>query len=246
MIPRQLSDLPVSINFPGEDSTVVYGEGIYIGYRGLDKAERDVSFPFGHGLSYTSFELDELGVDVGGSVEGCDLTVRVGVTVRNGGERAGAHVVQVYVADPVSSVSRPVRELKGFAKVELAAGASERVEIELDQRAFSFWSPMGGRWAVEAGEFVIEVGNSSRDLPLSATISVDAPRLAAPLSADSTLEEWLADPVAGEGADKEVRSQIGADMLPVVANMPMSALCYMGLGDFGPAKLADLAARYVD
>lgn len=245
-IPHQLSDLPVSINFPGEDSTVVYGEGIYIGYRGLDKAERNVSFPFGHGLSYTSFELDELAVDVGGSVAGGDLTARVSVTVRNGGARAGAHVVQVYVADPVSSVSRPVRELKGFAKVELAAGATERVEIEFDQRAFSFWSPLLGRWAVEAGEFVIEVGNSSRDLPLSATISVDAPRLAAPLSADSTLEEWLADPVAGDAAAEEVRSQIGADMLPVVANMPMSALCYMGLGGYGPAKLADLVARYVD
>ena len=125
-----------------------------------------MSFPFGHGLSYTTFALGELRVEVTGSVEDGDLSAVVSVSVTNTGETAGAEVVQAYVGDVTSEVARPVRELKGFAKVDWKPGETKQVELTLDQRAFSFWSVRWGRWAVEAGEFEIGVGTSSRDLPL--------------------------------------------------------------------------------
>src|SRR5215212_8200384 len=174
-IPHRLEDNSSYFNFPGDSQVVRYGEGIFIGYRGYDKTHQDVAFPFGFGLSYTTFALSDLEVATSGSVAEGTLAATVTVTVTNTGTVHGAEVVQVYVQDMDSTVMRPVRELKGFAKVSLAAGASETVTIELDQRAFAFWSVQQGRWAVEAGDFVIAVGPNSRDLPLAETISVDAP-----------------------------------------------------------------------
>ena len=148
----------------------------------------------------------------------------------NTGEVAGAEVVQAYVGDVQSEVARPVRELKGFAKVRLEAGETQRVELTLDQRAFSFWSVRWGRWAVEAGDFEIAVGTSSRDLPLRQLITLDAPSLAAPLTLDSTLEEWL-----GHGPVRDILiAQASAallgqqDLIKVVGTMPMSTLASFG------------------
>jgi beta-glucosidase len=137
--------------------------------------------------------------------------------------------VQVYVADVESTVNRPVRELKGFAKVFLPAGATESVTIELDQRAFAFWSTQLGQWAVEAGDFVIGVGSNSRDLPLTETVVVAAPRLARPLSRDSTLQEWMDDPIGRQLIEREIAngqpaSAMGEEFLAVIGNMPMSTL----------------------
>ena len=132
------------------------------------------------------------------------LAATVNVTVTNTGVVDGAEVVQVYVADVESSVARPVRELKGFTKITLEPGESRQVSVELDQRAFSFWSVRHGRWAVEAGDFTIAVGPNSRDLPLSQTISIDAPRLSEPLTRDSTLQEWVTDPTGRELIEREV------------------------------------------
>src|SRR4051812_18803815 len=172
-IPHRLEDNSSYLNFPGDSQVVRYGEGLSIGYRGYDASHQDVAFPFGFGLSYTTFALSDLSVAMRGSVAENDLAATVTVTVANTGGVDGAEVVQVYVGDVESSVARPVRELKGFAKVSLAAGASQRVSIELDQRAFAFWSLQRRDWAVEAGDFVIGVGPHSRDLPLRATVTVD-------------------------------------------------------------------------
>ena len=160
---------------------------------------------------------------------------------------AGSHVVQVYVGDDVASVARPPRELKGFAKVRLEPGASERIAIDLDQRAFSFWSdrarPVGGRGRRRSPSFV---GASSRDLPLTATIELDAPSLAAPLTRMSTLHEWLADERGGEllaamFADDPVMRSEG--FIEVVGTMPMDTLAgFPGIG-FTHAQLDDLVAR---
>jgi beta-glucosidase len=228
-IPHRLEDNSSYLNFPGDSQVVRYGEGVYIGYRGYDKCDEDVAFPFGFGLSYTTFELSDLEVQTRGSVADDTLAATVTVTVTNTGPVAGAEVVQVYVQDVESSVSRPVRELKGFAKVDLEPGASQGVSIDLDQRAFSFWSVKHQRWAVEAGDFVVAVGHSSRDLPLAQTIPVEAPRLATPLNRDSTLEEWMTDPVGRQLIQREVDSGQSAgvlddELVSVIGNMPMSTL----------------------
>ena len=232
-VPHRLEDNSSYLNFPGDSQVVRYGEGIFIGYRAYDKASQDVAFPFGFGLSYTSFAMSDLAVTTRGSVANGDFGATVTVTVTNAGTLDGAEVVQVYVEDVASSVTRPVRELKGFAKVSLAAGAAESVSIELDQRAFAFWSVQQGRWAVEAGDFVIGVGPSSRDLPLTETITVDAPRLARPLTRDSTLEEWMGDPVGRELIEREVASgqpagALDPELLVIIGNMPMSTLASFG------------------
>ncbi|SDR71725.1 beta-glucosidase [Friedmanniella luteola] len=232
-IPHRLEDNSSYLNFPGDSQVVRYGEGLFIGYRGYDKTRTDVAFPFGFGLSYTSFALSDLTVATAGSVEAGDLSATVTVTVTNTGDRDGAEVVQVYVQDEESTVSRPLRELKGFTKVVLAAGASETVSVALDQRSFSFWSSRLGRWAVEAGTFVIGVGPSSRDLPLSETVTIDAPRLASPLTRDSTLEEWMGDPVGrrlveGEIAGGQAAVVLDEELLTVIGNMPMSTLASFG------------------
>ena len=228
-IPNRLEDNSSYLNFPGDSQVVRYGEGLFIGYRGYDKTRQDVAFPFGFGLSYTSFAMSDLDVSTRGSVADDTFGAIVTVTVTNTGSVDGAEVVQVYVEDVAASVARPVRELKGFAKVFLAPGASETVSIELDQRAFAFWSVEHGRWAVEAGDFVIGVGPSSRDLPLRRTITVDAPRLASPLSRDSTLQEWMSDPTGRQLIEDEVANGQPAvvleeELLAVIGTMPLSTL----------------------
>jgi len=174
-IPLRLEDNPSQLNFPGDSQLVRYGEGVFIGYRAYDALAQAVGHPFGFGLSYTSFEVAAPDVSVSGSVAAGDLRVQVTATVTNTGSRPGAEVVQLYVTDTESSVTRPPQELKGFARIELEPGASGEVRIELDQRAFSFWSSLLGRWVVEAGQFVLRLGTSSRDLPHTLTIDVEAP-----------------------------------------------------------------------
>ncbi|MFT4296229.1 MAG: glycoside hydrolase family 3 C-terminal domain-containing protein [Micropruina sp.] len=197
-LPLRLQDNPSYLNFPGGDHIVDYGEGIYIGYRAYDKAEQDVAFPFGFGLSYTTFDLTNLAVDISGTAADDSLRAAVSVTVTNTGDRAGAEVVQLYLRDPECAVDRPIRELKGFAKVALEPGESTRVTIDLDARAFAYYSERFGRWVIEAGEFVVEIGRNSRDIVLAETLHIDAPPVTAPLGRLSTLFEWVADPVGRE------------------------------------------------
>jgi beta-glucosidase len=234
-MPVRLNDVPSTINFPGDPGDVRYGEGIFIGYRAHDHLDQRVSFPFGHGLSYTTFELSELDVAVAGAVDGDPpLSATVTATVRNTGDRAGSHVVQVYVGDDDSEVVRPPRELKGFAKVHLEPGGSERVSIELDQRAFSYWSVRHHRWVVEAGTFTISVGSSSRDLPLTTTIDVDAPSIRPPLDAMSTLQEWADDPAGWAALDAFLPARHPArseHFRSLLGSMPLDTLA--GFGKFG-------------
>lgn len=228
-IPHRLEDNSSFLNFPGDSQVVRYDEGLFIGYRGYDKTRTEVAFPFGFGRSYTSFALSDLRVTTTGSVSDGNLAATVTATVTNTGTVDGAEALQVYVQDVESTVTRPVRELKGFAKVWLAAGSSETVSIELDQRAFSFWSISLDRWVVEAGEFVIGVGPNSRDLPLITALAVEAPRLARPLNRDSTLQEWMDDTVGRDLIERAVASgqpaaAMAAELLEVIGNMPMSTL----------------------
>ena len=232
-IPHRLEDNSSYLNFPGDSQVVRYGEGIFIGYRGYDKSRQDVAFPFGFGLSYTTFALSGLQVVTRGSVAAGTFGATVTVTVTNTGPVDGAEVVQVYVEDVESSVARPVRELKGFAKVSVAAGGSQQVAIELDQRAFAFWSTRHRDWTVEAGDFVIAVGANSRDLPLTETVTVEAPDLAAPLHRDSTLQEWMSDPIGkrlieGEVQNGQPAAVLDDELITVIGTMPMSTLANFG------------------
>ncbi|MFT4166974.1 MAG: glycoside hydrolase family 3 C-terminal domain-containing protein [Microlunatus sp.] len=231
-IPHRLEDNSSFFNFPGEESVVRYGEGLFIGYRAYDKANQDVAFPFGFGLSYTTFALSDLGVTTHGSASDGTFGATVTATVTNTGDVDGAEVVQVYVEDVASTVARPVRELKGFAKVSVAAGESAQVSIELDQRAFSFWSTRHKQWVVESGDFVVAVGSSSRDLPLTETISVEAPTILPPLTRESTLEEWVADPLGKQLIDREIAAgqpKVDDTLIEVIGNFPMNTLANFGL-----------------
>jgi beta-glucosidase len=231
-IPLQLQDNSSYLNFPGEESIVRYGEGIFIGYRAYDKLVQQVSYPFGFGLSYTSFRIEDVDVSIAGSVAGGDLAVTVTASVTNTGQRAGAEVVQVYVGDVEASVARPLRELKGFAKVHLEPGETQQATCQLDERAFAFWSMRFQRWVVESGEFTIAVGSSSRDIAATKTITIEAPMLALPLGPGSTLHEWLADERGRELiTSRDIAAFKDPELVKVIGTMPLDTLAaFQGLG----------------
>ncbi|MBT0772034.1 glycoside hydrolase family 3 C-terminal domain-containing protein [Kineosporia sp. J2-2] len=188
-LPLRLADTPAFVNWPGSDRKVVYGERVYVGYRWYDTIGRDVAFPFGFGLGYTTFEFSDVAVTVADPKVAAAV---VEVTVTNTGDRAGAEVVQVYVADPVAGVDRPAHELRAFSKVRLAAGESRRVRLELDERAFAYWAPTG--WLAEPGEYLIEVGASSRDIRHTTSITLDLPAVVPVLDEQSTYGEFSQHP----------------------------------------------------
>lgn len=167
--PQRLEDTPAYINYPG-GKEVQYGEGIFVGYRYYDQKGVQPLFPFGHGLSYTTFEYSHLVVPqramAGESIE-------VALTVKNTGSVAGQEVVQVYVADKEASLPRPPKELKAFQKVALAPGETKTLNFTLDERAFAFYDPYQAKWVVEPGAFSILVGASSQDIRLSADLMID-------------------------------------------------------------------------
>ncbi|RPI29066.1 MAG: hypothetical protein EHM70_16060 [Chloroflexota bacterium] len=169
--PKRLEDNPAFENCCVRNAReVIYGEGIFVGYRYYEARKVEPLFPFGHGLSYTSFVYSALQAP---GVVKTGETVRVSVTVKNTGPVAGKEVVQLYVADRKASVPRPVKELKGFAKVALQPGESQVIELELDERAFSFYDPYRSTWVAEPGEFEILVGSSSADIRLKATTRLE-------------------------------------------------------------------------
>lgn len=170
--PRQLEDTPCFLTYGGEKDHAVYNEGVFVGYRYYDKKKMDVLFPFGFGLSYTKFAYSDLTLSAKriNDTEALTVTVRV----QNVGDTAGKEVVQLYVGDKMSTVFRPVRELKGIRKVLLASGEAQTVSFTLDKRAFAYWNEQLHDWHVETGEFSIEIGRSSRDIVLSDTVTVES------------------------------------------------------------------------
>jgi|APSaa5957512622_1039677.scaffolds.fasta_scaffold11119_2 beta-glucosidase len=181
--PIKLEDNPSHANFPSGPATVEYREGIYVGYRYYDTAAQDVLFPFGHGLSYASFEYSDLGLKQAQGQEGEAVTVIL--KVKNTGKLRGKEIVQVYVRDVESTVFRPAKELKGFAKVELDPNEEISVTIELDRRAFAFYDVDQKDWIVEAGEFEILVGASAQDIRLTAPIQLASTQSASPVDKES-------------------------------------------------------------
>lgn len=224
-IPYRLQDTPSYLNFPGEGDVVRYGEGVFVGYRYYETAEREVRYPFGHGLGYTTFEYSALEVARDGST--------ASVTVSNTGDRAGKEVVQLYVSAPASGIPVPRHELRAFEKVPIEPGESRRVTFELDRRAYSHWDVRTGAWRVAGGEYTVAIGRSAHDIALQTTITLGRPRPGV-LTLDSRLSEFLEHPVTGPllaraAADRE---EGGASLLDMVASMPMRRLMrFPGVGD---------------
>jgi beta-glucosidase len=170
--PIKLSDNPSYLSFPGFKDETVYREGVYVGYRYYDKKEMPVLFPFGHGLSYTTFAYSDIKID---KATMKDTEIRtVTAKIKNSGVRAGKETVQLYVRNHGTGIDRPVRELKGFTKVSLDPGEEKTVSFTLDKRAFAYYETAVHDRVVESGEFVIEVGASSRDIRLEASITVES------------------------------------------------------------------------
>ncbi|WP_037870855.1 beta-glucosidase family protein [Streptomyces sp. SPB074] len=234
-IPLRLEDSPSYLSFPGEEGHVRYAEGVFVGYRGHDRRGDEVAFPFGHGLSYTTFSYDGLRVE-----QLPDGTLDVRVTVTNTGAREGREVAQVYVRAPRGSrVARPVRELRGFARVDLEPGASREVRVLVDRADLAYYSEREAGWCVEGGTYVVEAGASSRDIRGQVEVAVAGDVSGAALSGRDTLGEWFEHPVggpllrellahggersgAGALADPAVRRFLAGIPLDVIADFPGS------------------------
>ena len=160
--PLAYADVPSAADFATRRKTVEYREGLYIGYRYFTTAEKAVRFPFGYGMSYTTFAYSDMAADEQG----------VSLTVTNTGSVAGTEIVQLYVAKKNSELFRPAKELKGFARVTLAPGEKQRISIMLDDKAFRFWNVKANRWEIEGGEYELLVGASVEDIRLCEKISV--------------------------------------------------------------------------
>ena len=160
--PLAYADIPSAADFATRRKTVEYREGLYIGYRYFATAEKAVRFPFGYGMSYTTFAYSDMAADEQG----------VSLTVTNTGSVAGTEIVQLYIAKKNSELFRPAKELKGFARVTLAPGEKQRITIMLDDKAFRFWNVKANRWEIEGGEYELLVGASVEDIRLCEKISV--------------------------------------------------------------------------
>ena len=161
-IPLNYTDTPAANYFPGKKQNVEYREGLYIGYRYYETACKEVRYPFGYGLSYTTFEYSDLKVNEDGAT----------FTITNTGDQDGAEIAQLYIAKPGAKIFRPERELKGFAKVFLKAGESRTVTISLDDKAFRYWNVQTNRWEVEGGIYQIQIGASVQDIRLMGLLNV--------------------------------------------------------------------------
>ncbi|MGW0480416.1 glycoside hydrolase family 3 C-terminal domain-containing protein [Nonomuraea sp. NPDC003214] len=228
-IPHRLADVPSHLHFPGGDGHVVYGEGRYVGYRHYDTLDVDVAYPFGHGLSYTTFAYSGLEARETGANEW-----QVEVTVTNTGSRFAHEVVQLYVAFDEERPTRPRHELRGFAKIGLEPGASERVSFTLTGRDLAWWSASRGGWRIDPGAFTVEVGASSRDIRQRLELSTPGDGWAPPLTAMSTLGEWLDHPVGSrvlkEAFGGSALDRFSPALMGLARGIPLAKFRTFGIG----------------
>lgn len=254
-IPARLEDTPAFLDFPGEFSHTRYGEGLFVGYRWYDARRLEVAFPFGHGLSYTSFSYADAAaqVDASGDVE-------VTVAVTNTGDRAGREVVQVYTSLTGSTVQRAPRELKAFASIALEPGETQVVTLTVRRKDLAYWDIRADRWVVEGGEYTVDVAASSRDIRSSVAVTVEGDVLTLPLSRTSSMGEVLSHPVAGPVVQAAIAQMMGGlgdsaasimpegvDMSKMMESFPIGRIGMMGAlaGDgagAGPEMIDDLLA----
>ncbi|MFE1169765.1 glycoside hydrolase family 3 C-terminal domain-containing protein [Nocardiopsis sp. NPDC058789] len=229
-IPVRLSDHATYLNFPGEHGVVRHGEGVFVGYRHFDTLDVPVAYPFGHGLTYTTFAYSGLEVDPDGNGGWT-----VSCTVTNTGDRAGREVAQLYTGVEQDHPTRPRHELRGFAKVALEPGESARIELPLTRRDLSVWDPRDQRWSLAAGTYTVSVGASSRDLALRGEITTEGDRYVRPLTKYCTVGEWRSHPVGGPVIEEIIATFPGLDDLPpemleMARSLPILTLRTFGLG----------------
>ncbi|SCW84102.1 beta-glucosidase [Paenibacillus tianmuensis] len=223
--PEELHHNPSYLNFPGEGDRVEYKEGVFVGYRHYDALKIEPLFPFGYGLSYTTFEYSNLVLGQDSIQDTETLTVKV--NVKNTGKVAGKEIVQLYVHDKVSAVKRPEKELKGFTKVELQPGEEKTASFTLNKRSFAYYNVELKDWHVEKGEFEILIGKSSRDIVLRNTVYVKSSvNLRKRVTRNTPLGDLLADPVL---------APILQEMLAQAKRVPL-------IGDQGGGEASEMKA----
>ncbi len=236
--PMKISDNPSYLYFPGMRNKAEYREGIFIGYRYYEKKQIAPLFPFGFGLSYTTFAYTGIETDCNEIDD--DGAVTVKVTVKNTGRVAGKETVQVYVRDVLSTVPRPEKELKGFTKVSLEPGEEKTVSFALGKRAFAFWDEETNDWQVEAGEFEILAGGSSAETPLRKTVIVNSSYVKkVHFTRNSTIGDVLADTV-GYGILAEIAGEeLIKSLPPFVLQLPLRSI-HMHMPEMNDEAIAGL------
>ena len=257
-MPLKLSDNPSYLNF-GSGEKVEYREGVFVGYRYYDTKEMDVAYPFGYGLSYTTFAYSNLNISNGNPTE--KDTISVSVDVTNTGDMAGKEVVQLYVKDCTNSAIRPEKELKGFEKVALDPGETKTVTMELDKRSFAWYNTDLHDWFAASGEYKILIGASSRDIRLESKIQLNSSQeIPLHVHMNTTLGELFRNPKTAETAKKLTASYlsilnggeesvsdaaseaISEEMtLAMTDSMPLRAL--MSFGEFSREELLDIVEK---
>ncbi|HKI43893.1 MAG TPA: fibronectin type III-like domain-contianing protein, partial [Balneolales bacterium] len=209
--PKRLKDVSSYLTFPGRDGHAIYGERFFTGYRYFDEKGIQPLYPFGYGLSYTTFSFSNMKVSSTSIKDSDSLDVRV--TVKNTGGRAGKEVVQLYVHDHIKDVKQPVKELKDFAKVALNPGQSKEVHFKLGFRDFAYYDTEISDWKVETGKFDIMVGGSSDNLPLQKTVEVTSTNTKyPPLTRNSLLRDFRNNPKGKAIYDKIINGMVNAMM----------------------------------
>jgi len=245
--PMRLEDNPAYINYPGENGRVRYGEGIFVGYRYYEKKRVAPLFPFGFGLSYTSFGYGNLRLSADAIAPDERLTVSVDMT--NTGKRAGQEIVQLYVRDVTARVARPEKELKGFAKVALAPGETKTVALTIDRAALAFWDDAKHAWVAEAGAFEALVGSSSQDIQARAEFRLtgtavfggpDKPPVS--LSVDMPVKALLEDDRARALLERHLPGFADNAGIAAVMGMSLAQMAAFAPEQITPERLAAIAA----
>jgi beta-glucosidase len=254
--PNRLKDTPAYLNFPGEEGDVLYGERMFVGYRHYDTREIKPMFPFGYGLSYTDFEYSAVTVSATNITDAEGLTVTF--KVKNTGELKGKETVQLYVSDKESSLQRPVKELKKFAKVELEPGQEKEISFKLESRDFSCFDSRRNMWIAESGEFVIKAGSSSADIHLEETITLKSTQKV-PVAFDeytfletlwaredtrNMLIEMMPNTIKALNSENVPLDEVNID--PFIAAQPIIKLPYMSGGEVTHEDIIKLLDRCKD
>jgi len=212
--PETIEDTPSFINFPGERDRVLYGEDIFVGYRYYDKKEIEPAYPFGYGLSYTSFRYDNLNIyqHSKNDIDARDLNeiiAEISFTVTNTGARAGSEVAQLYISAETSQVRRPIKELKGFDKVKLESGESKEISFNITPGDLAYYEPEIANWLTEPGDYQVLIGSSSDDIRLRDEINIASPitpgvSIRPEYHQNSTIRDIYQDPEAWEVLQEEI------------------------------------------
>ena len=233
-MPLKLSDNPSYLNFGGGEK-VEYREGIFVGYRYYDTKEMDMAFPFGYGLSYTTFAYSNLKLSMENPTE--KDTVMVSADVTNTGKSAGKEVVQLYIRDLTGSAIRPEKELKGFEKVFLEPGETKTVTMELNKRSFAWYNTELHDWFAASGDYEILVGASSRDIRLTETLHLNSSqRLPMHVHMNTTLGDLLRNPETAEAAKKLIQKYLSGEAGSEAASEAVSEEMTMAMTDSMPLR----------